>query len=165
MEKLKGNKLNVVFKNVWKDSSIHEQVLLFWESLNALPSQVNAKDRARQLVYVAINEGKVVAVTTAHEVNVKHLNNHIFFNFRVLIHPEFRIPGLVDKLCVLSRDFLQSLNKQGDSKAIGMITMAENKYLQQHRNEAVWPSSGFTFIGYSKAGKPIRICYFKGVEI
>lgn len=154
-----------MFENVWQDSALHDQVINFWQTLNALPQGVDPKERAKQLLFIARNEHQIIGVTTAHEVVVKHLNNNVFFNFRVLIHPQFRVPGLVDKLCVLSRDFLGSLNATKQTDSIGMITMAENKYLKQYRNEAVWPSSGFTFIGYSKAGSPIRILYFKGVEV
>ena len=161
----KGNKLDIVFKNVREDSSVHEKVIAFWKELQALPPQVDPNERAKQLLFVAENNDEVIAVTTTHRIHVKSLNNRPFFNFRVLIHPSFRIPGLVDKLCVLSRDFLESLWLEKQTDCIGMITLAENKHLQLHRNEAVWPSSGFTFIGFSKSGSPIRILYFKGAQV
>lgn len=156
---------NLAFENVWNDSSCHEEVISYWKELNVLPSGLDPNERAKQLLYTARSEEKIVGVTTVHDIVVKNLNNKPFFNFRVLLHPDYRMPGLVDKLCVLSRDFLEGLYLEGNSANIGMITLAENQSLVTHRNEAVWPSSGFTYIGKSKAGFPIRILYFKGAEI
>lgn len=165
METDKDNKHKVVFKSVWGDSSEDERVIAFWKGLNALPAEVDPIQRARELVFVAYAKKEVIGVTTANRILVKKLNNNPFFNFRVLIDPKYRIPGLVDKMCVLTRDFLEALHKEKKTDCIGMITLVQNSRLKSFRNEAVWPSSGFAYIGRSKAGHHIRILYFKGVYV
>lgn len=159
--------MNVVFKNIWeKDHAVlREKVMAFWKDLNALPQSVDIKERARQLVFVATDNDQVIGVTTAQKAKVAKLNNNNFYIFRTLIHPRYRIPGLVDKMAVLTRDFLESLYTSGKSECIGLITTIENEQLKQERREAVFPSTQLVFIGQTKAGHHVRLYYFKGAKI
>lgn len=158
--------MNILFKNVWeKDLDLKERVKKFWSDLSVLPDNVNIEERARQLVFVAVDEDKVIGVTTAHRARIPKLNNNHFYNFRTLVHPKYRIPGLVDKLAVLTRDFLETLYISGQSDCIGLITVIENEQLKQERREAVFSSTKMFFIGQTKAGHHIRLYYFKGAKI
>ncbi|MBL6449212.1 hypothetical protein JMN32_23080 [Fulvivirga sp. 29W222] len=158
--------MNILFKNVWeKDLDLKERVKEFWRQLKALPENVNVDERARQLVFVAVDDARVIGVTTAQRARIPKLNDNYFYNFRTLIHPKYRIPGLVDKLAVLTRDFLETLYISGQSDCIGLITLIENERLKQERREAVFPSTKMAFIGQTKAGHHIRLYYFKGAKI
>ncbi|MGD1958004.1 MAG: hypothetical protein ACFB2Y_04070 [Fulvivirga sp.] len=160
MQDNKSNKRDVHFKKVWGDSAESGQVIDFWNRLRALPKGEDALKRSEQIVFVAKHENQIIGVTTAHPIKVSKLNNNYFYNFRVLIDPEFRAPGLVDKLCVLTREFLSENREYNGVSCVGMITLVQNEYLKKFRNEMVWPSSGFTYIGKSNAGHHIRILYF-----
>ncbi|UII23801.1 hypothetical protein [Fulvivirga ligni] len=148
-------------------ASVHKQkVIDFWNHLHALPSGVNPEDRVKEVIYVAQNEeGQVIGVTTAVRNVVKKLNNSPMFLFRTLIHPTTRIPGLVDKLAVETKNYLQDQYLAGKTDCIGIIAAIQNKQLMAAKPEAVWPSTGLTFIGNNKDGSQIRVVYFEKAKI
>ncbi len=156
----------IVVENVWKLEHRREAVIRFWKQNGMQWTDEQYVKRSGQLVYVALNETEqIVAVTTAVPTAIRGLNNLNFFNFRILIDKDFRIPGLLDKMAVGTINFLEELfiNKQTD--CIGVITLMENEKLNNLRREAVLPSTGFVFIGNSKNGAQIRVKYFKGAKI
>ena len=160
------DKQNVVFENVWgKDvSGFEAQVRDLWKKHGG-PIGGSADDRLSQLAFAIRDpDGKVVGLSTAFKVHVKRLRNY-FFAIRLLIHPDFRIPGLTSKLLVLTRDFLESISHQDDPPAIGIITLVENRRIREKRNEAIWPASGMVYIGNSGEGHHIRVYYFKDARI
>jgi hypothetical protein len=157
----------LLFENRWlKDTAdIHESVLDLWKHHHG-PVGGNAEQRLRQLVFVIRNErGEVVGMSTAFKAYVKQLRNY-FYACRLMLVPDYRIPGLTSKLLVSTRDFLESLHPDEPvNPAIGLITLVENARIKENRNEAIWPASGMVYIGNSKEGHHIRVYYFKGVEI
>lgn len=158
---------NISFENVWrKDNTvIKRQVLDIWLRVVGLHPD-EAHQRIDQLVFVALNEKKeVIGISTAVKIYVKRLHNFLYA-FRCMLLPDYRIPGLTSKLLVMTRDFLEGIHEHdGDEKAIGVITLVENKKLREHRNEAVWPASRMVYIGDTREGVPIRVYYFKGARI
>jgi hypothetical protein len=161
------DKQNLVFENVWqKDvSEIGPQVLSIWNEYTG-PIGNAAQDRLRQLAFVVREQrGQVVGISTAFKVYVRQLRNY-FFAIRLMLVPDYRIPGLTSKLLVSTRDFLESIHDQEKTDpAIGIITLVENKRIQENRNEAIWPASGMVYIGNSGEGHHIRVYYFKGARI
>ena len=167
MESAQDNK-NLVFENLWKKDVNHisGQVLDVWKR-HAGPVGPKATERLGQLVFVVRNdEGDVVGISTAFKAYVKQLRNY-FFALRLMLIPEYRIPGLTSRLLVSTRDFLESIHghESIDEKAIGIITLVENQRLKEGRNEAIWPASRMIYIGNSREGHHIRVYYFKGARI
>jgi hypothetical protein len=159
-------KQNLKFENVWqKDvAAIKEESKAIWKKLNAV-EDTGMDERTNQLVYVVKNESdRVVALSTAFKAYIKQLRSHLYV-YRCLVTPDNRIPGLDAKLTKLTLDFLESIHLQDiEDKAIGVITLIKNPQLKQ-RNLAIWPASGFVYIGNSREGKHIRVYYFKGARI
>src|SRR5688500_12967112 len=133
-------KHNLVLENVWgKDLSlIRAQVLRVWNEQGG-PVGKLAEERLGQLAFVVKNtDGQVAGMSTAFKVYVKQLRNY-FFAVRLMLIPQYRVPGLASKLLVCTRDFLESINKYETSdQTIGIITLVENQNLKEKRNEAVW---------------------------
>lgn len=157
-------KQNLAFENWWeKDiAPLEDQILMIWRDHGG-PTGERARERLKEIVFVARDPGgRVVGLSTAFRVYVKQLRNY-FFALRVLIVPEYRIPGLTSKLVVQTRDFLESV--AANASAIGIITLVENPRLKKYRNEAIWPASGMVYIGNSGEGHHIRVYYFKGARI
>ena len=150
---------------IWQQSEHYAEVIQFWKDLNALPPQVKPEKRAEELVMVARANGKVAGVTTAFRSKIGFLNDNHFFVFRILIHPDHRVPGLASKLTVKTRDFLESLYTEKQTDCIGMIVYTDKKELMTLRREAVWRASKMVFIGTTREGKHIRLYYFKGARI
>lgn len=156
----------IEFVLLWdqEKSQYKERIIDFWKELQALPTNVSARDRLTEVVYVALLEGKVIGVNSAFEAKVAHLSNSPFINYRILLHPEFRIPGLVDKMGVLAIQYFNELYQSGTIQSVGVITLIENQWYKNNRREAVWPSTGFVYIGDSPAGHHIRLKYFDGAK-
>lgn len=155
-----------MIKNVWKNEVAKEAAIQFWKQNGMQWTDEQYVKRAEQLVYVALNDNEqIVGVTTAVPTAISGLNNLKFFNFRILIDKDFRIPGLLDKMAVETIDYLEELYINNQTDCIGVITLMENEKLNNLRREAVLPSTGFVFIGNSKNGAQIRVKYFKGAKI
>lgn len=157
----------VEFKILWEleERETRKAILNFWNGLNALPNTIDPEERLKEVVYVALMDNQVIGVTTAAMVRMKRLANNLFYNYRVLVHPKFRIPGLVDKLGVLTIAHFERLFAKGETSCIGMITLIENEAYKSNRREAIWPSTGFVYIGDSSAGHPIRVRYFDKAKV
>lgn len=158
---------NLVLENAWKKdiSEIRSQVLEIWWNSGG-PRGEKATERLSELVFVVRNnEGDVVGISTAFKAYVKRLRNH-FYALRLMLLPQYRIPGLTSKLLVETCGFLESIHDQDEKdKAIGVLTLVENERLKEKRNEAIWPASKMVYIGNSQDGHHLRVRYFKGARI
>jgi hypothetical protein len=154
--------------NVWMevDAELEAEITGFWSTHGMLSPEVNARERAKQVVLTVRHKGKLVGLTSADVVKFRQLNDNIFFLFRMIVLPEFRVPGIESKLIVATRDILEAFaERQTANRCIGMLTFVENPELIAKRREAVWPASKMVFIGNDKSGRQIRVVYFKGVRI
>ncbi len=151
------------FDLVWKDQTAKTLSVAFWNEVLKSPT-FNLHERADEVVFHVKLSNRIIAVSTAKEILAKEFNNNPFFSFRLLIHPAFRIPGLLDKLSVTTIEFLERLYIEQKSSCIGVITLIDNPDLLKRR-EAIFPSTGLTMAGYTKAGRQIRVRYFKGARI
>ena len=107
-----------------------------------------------------------MGLTSSDVVRFRQLNDNIFFLFRMIVLPAFRVPGIESKLIVATREILEAFSeKQTTNKCIGMLTFVENPQVIAARRAAVWPASKMVFIGNDKAGRQIRVYYFKGARI
>ncbi|HZY78336.1 MAG TPA: hypothetical protein VFE50_02350 [Cyclobacteriaceae bacterium] len=156
-------------ENIWRKDIPHvrDEIVAFWEANKLLPPGADARDRAMQVVLIVREPaaGKICGITSADVVQFKQLNNNNFFLFRIVIHPDFRVPGLVDKMLIETRDFLEEFSKTDPGRCVGLLTVVENPGLIKHRNEAVWPATKMVYIGNDKQGRHIRVYYFKGSRI
>ncbi len=159
------DKQNLVFENVWGTGSedIRRQVLALWKDHGG-PTGKAGEERVKQLVFVVRDGATVVGLSTSLKVYVRQLRNYLFA-VRLMVAPDFRVPGLEAKLVVITRDFLESIHAgDAENPAIGIIALVENPRLKA-RNEAVWRASRMVYIGNSAEGHHIRVYYFKGARI
>ena len=158
---------NLILHNFWKSdlADVRDQVTDLWR-LHGGPVGEEAERRLEQIVFVVrTQEGRVVGLSTAFKAYVKQLRNY-FFVFRLMIAPDYRIPGLTSRLLVSTRDFLESVSRNEPSAVpIGLLTLVQNPDLKKNRNEAVWPASKMVYIGNSPEGHHIRVYYFEHARI
>jgi len=151
--------------NVYQSTKFDKEIIKFWQSLNALPSSVSAQDRVGQVVCIVRIGNKIVGVSTAHRVQISQLNKNYFYNYRLMLHPEYRLPGLTEKVGVSTINILEDLFKSKNTDCIGMITLVENTAYKTHRKQAVWMATGFVYVGNSANGHHLRVRYFEGASI
>jgi len=167
-----GNKddRKVFWENIWQKTTpeLIREVMLFWEENKMIRPGFSTEERARQVVLIirSVRDHKIVGLSTADVVQFKQLNSNNFYLYRSIILPEYRHPGLPDKIIIETRDFLESFNRQVTVNCcIGLLAFVENPRFQQHRREAIWPASRMAYVGIDKQGRHIRVYYFKGATI
>lgn len=155
-------------QRVWQalDIDLTEEIVSFWVDNKALPSREAAAARVGQVVYVArSSSGQISAVTTAYLQHSEQLNNH-FYYMRVFVADASRRSQLGIELLRKVQSYFESLYQQGMlSPAIGLLMEVENPLLKKARNEAVWPTTNFVYIGNNAKGDHQRVYYFDGARI
>jgi len=158
--------MNFEFENQWilQSEQTRQEVIDFWNTHKLLKPDVSAIERAKEVVWVVRTPSKsIIGVSTAFKAHFKQLHNS-FYVFRCAIAPDFRIPGLLAKILVDTRDFLESIHKNDPDPCVGILTFVENQGVNANRR-AVWPASKMVYIGSTANGKQIRVYYFKGARI
>lgn len=136
-----------------------------WSSLNALDGNVDLEKRLQEIKFLAYRKEQLIGVSSAVRVIINQLEKKPFFNFRILVNPKESIPGLLEKLSVITIDWLEDQFLQDKTDCIGLVTLVENPEYKKHRRQAVWPATGFVFVGKSAKGHHVRVRYFKGAVV
>ena len=135
-----------------------------WKSNNLLPEESDPSRRSKQVVWAIFNDAdQVIGLSTAFPEFSKVLQNHVFM-FRCFILPDYRFPGLLTKLTVMTRDYLNSIYKTEDPQCIGMMSIIENERINEY-NKPIYKGGDMIFIGYTAKGMQMRIVYFDGATI
>lgn len=141
---------------------LQEKVVNFWLGLGVPQAQI--QERVGQIAFVVNQGGIVAAVLTVFETHSQRLK-HNFFAYRILVGESFRKKNLAGKVLNLANSFFEQKFLMGETKNIGAIINSENAAFNSYRNEAIWPATGFIFIGHSPEGGHIRVKYFREARV
>jgi len=153
---------------VWKqvDAELRAELVAFWREHRAIAAAADARARASQAVCIARDgRGTLVGVSTALPRMVPRLRQPMYYygNFIAAAH---RGQRLAAPFLMRSRSTLQVYNAGLQRpECIGILVELENRPLAAHRNQAHWSDVGFSFIGYSVRGLPLRVSYFDGARL
>ena len=156
--------------NAWgsNDQFIKDQAKDFWRRLNVIKREEVLARRAEQLVCMAYNsKEEVIAISTALKSKVKLLNDNFLYQYRCLVDPNYRVPGLDVHLTLESLKTLEETAKADEDKPIGVFVVVESEKLHGDKihRAAVWRAYKMYFIGYNTKDQPIRVYYFDGAKI
>jgi hypothetical protein len=142
-----------------------EDVLAMWGREGVLPRPL-AYRRIHQVSLVATTgDGRVAGVSTLYLSRNAQLRMDAWY-YRTFVAAEHRHSDLATHLIVRNRELLERRFTSGeDTRGAAMIFELQNEGLRRHLNMAVWPKSGFTFIGENPQGDHVRIFYFPGATI
>lgn len=147
------------------DPANDDAVLQFWEREGALAADSKAQDRLRQVVLDARDaDGRVAGVSTAVPITLPRLGQPTYY-FRCFVGKNWRNSRLVLQLLRRTCDVLEEFARAHDFPCIGVILELENSRFGQTLQRAVWPSTGFVFIGKSQRGLDLRVRYFRGAKL
>lgn len=140
-----------------------EDVIAMWISEGALGPE-DARRRARDVILVAVDrDDGVVGVSTAWLQDNPALRMPLW-NYRTFVAREHREGDIAFLLLHSTRDHLRERYEAGtDTRALGIVFEVQNEILKRARNQAVWPTSRFVFIGEDERGAHHRVHYFPGV--
>ena len=142
-----------------------EALAELWTREGAL-SPERARARVADARFVAIDrEDGVVGVATAQLTQNRHLGLPLW-SYRTYVAAPHREGDIAFLLLHATRDHLAELFASGrDARAAGMIMEVQNDILKRARNQGVWSTTRFAFIGEDEVGAHHRVCYFPGAVV
>lgn len=142
------------------------QAVDLWLREGVLP-EAEAKRRASELLLVALEEDSELAVGVCTTYLQTHPGLRMpLWYFRTFVAEAQREKDIAFHLLHAARDFHEQQFVSGaDRSGRGLYMEIENPLIQRYRNEAVWPSSRMTFVGYNKRGDHCRVYYFSGARL
>lgn len=143
-----------------------EAVIAFWSSQGVPLSPADANKRVREVLFLVLHEtdGLVGLCTVYLEYNERLRMN--LWHYRTFVAREHREADLAFHLLHHAREYLNQQFSSGmDTRAPGMMIEVENALIKKYRNEAIWPTSRFAFIGENERGDHCRVYYFPGARV
>lgn len=150
-----------------KTPALQAELIDFWVRTGALPTREQAEARVPQAMLLARAAvgGQIVAVSTVYVQFNQQLGHH-FYYFRCFVEEAHRRSALAINLLTLVYDELNTRFVAGEQPQIlGMVLEVQNAAINQHFTQAVWPRTGFVYIGRNAQGDYVRVAYFAGARI
>jgi hypothetical protein len=146
------------------DAGRSEQLVAMWTEGGAL-AEGTARERLNEAIFVAVDEEDgVVGVSTARLENVTHLGM-LMWIYRTFVAEGHREGDIAFLLLHRSRDELLERYTSGrDTQGAGMLMEVQNPILRKARNQGVWKTTRFAFIGEDEVGAHHRVFYFPGAH-
>jgi hypothetical protein len=140
-----------------------ERIAQLWVDEGAL-SPEKARARVGEVVLLALAGEEPVGVSTAWLQDNAHLGMTLW-NYRTFVARAHREGDIAFLLLHATRDELAARWADGtDTRASGMIMEVQNELLKRYRNQGVWTTSRFAFIGEDERGAHHRVFYFPGAH-
>lgn len=141
-----------------------DEVAGLWIREGAL-SEEAARSRIADVVMCAVDRDEgVVGVSTAWLQDNEHLGMRMW-NYRTFVAPAHRQGDIAFLLLHATRDELAERYASGaDVRASGILMEVQNEVLKRVRNQGVWATSRFAFIGEDERGAHHRVFYFPGAK-
>lgn len=160
--------MTFTYDTIWKKVSpeLTRELVAFWTEEKALLKSGNPELRAQQAVVAMRDEqGGIAAVCTAVIKTTPRLRQPLYY-FRIFCAAKYRGEHTSLPMLLASQKALLEYNLGLESpEAIGMLIEVENRMIASRFNEAFWPRTGFSFIGYSPRGMVLRAYYFPGFAL
>jgi len=117
---------------------------------------------AEILLLASDRAGRPAGVCTTVLRRVDQLGAELWYT-RVFVGAAHRRSHVALGLALAARDRLARRYASGaDRRAIGIVFEVESEILKRYFPDAVWPRTGFAFIGETPAGSHVRVFYFPG---
>jgi hypothetical protein len=147
------------------DSVTADDVLALWSREGVVADEV-ARRRIDQVQLVAVADGsEVVGVSSTFLERRPRLGVELW-NYRTFVASGYRHSSLAAQLLFGNLELLERRFVSGeDTRAQGLLFELENEDVMRGLNVAVWPQTGYTFIGENTRGSHVRVRYFPGAKI
>jgi hypothetical protein len=142
-----------------------EDVLALW-GRESVVADTAAERRIDQVELVAVaDDGELAGVSSVYLDRSPRLRMDLW-HYRTFVASRHRHSSLAAQLLFRNRERLEARYSSGaDRRAAGMIFELQNEGLMRTLNTAVWPRSGFMFIGETRHGTHVRLRYFEGARV
>lgn len=162
-----NEKSPIVFQAAWQraDPGLERDAVDYWTGTGVnLPKGVDPHERARQLCAVAYLEDRPVGVSTATIEMVPQFRSRMAM-YRCSVKLGLRHQPLSWRITEFSQSVLEqwSLEKPQE-KVMGLMAVMQSRELIT-RYPQVFGVANMTFAGFTPAGYPIRVFWFKHATI
>jgi hypothetical protein len=148
-----------------QDFALETAAIGFWRRNDLLPPRVDERARARQLSVVAYVGDEVAGVSTLVLRVIPQVKSKLAM-FRCSVSPAYRRFGVAAALAVASRDASEAwARRYPEHELKGMGCVVQGAELSEKKEQAVWPLSGLSLVGYNNRGEQIRVVWFKGATV
>jgi hypothetical protein len=147
------------------DSVTADDVLALW-AREGVVADAAAERRIDQVHLVAVaGEDEVAGVSTIYLDRSERLRMEMW-NYRTFVPSGHRHSSVGAQLLFGNLEVLERRFRSGaDTRAQGILFDLENEEVMKGLNTAVWPRTGYTFIGENPLGAHIRVRYFEGARV
>ena len=144
-----------------QDTVGERDVIDLWRRETGMPDE-EAKRRIHELLLVATLDGRLAGVSSAYLQLEPQLGMSLW-GYRAFVAASHRMETIALSLALVGYGHLRDRFLSGvDRRASGVLYVVENEGLQQRFADAIWPRTGFTFIGENERGDHVRVRYFPG---
>jgi len=154
--------------DVWQQASEQDRndARALWLEQGAINDEAAINQRLSQLCVLARGaDDRLLAISTAYEQLSPRLNNY-FYTMRMFVGQDARRAQIGFRLLHKLIEILESRFVSGEqTRSIGVLFELENQAVQKARPQAIWPTTGFVYVGNNARGDHIRVRYFKGACI
>ena len=142
-----------------------DDVLALWSS-EGVVAEAAARRRIDQVQLVAVADGsRVVGVSSAFLEQKPRLRVDLW-NYRTFVASSYRHSTVAAQLLFGNLELLEGRFVSGvDTRAQGILFELENEDVMRGLNVAVWPRTGYTFIGENTSGAHVRVRWFEGARV
>src|SRR3954447_7155315 len=147
------------------DSVSKDDVLALW-AREGVVADAAAQRRIDQVHLVAVaGENKIAGVSSIYLDRSERLRMDMW-NYRTFVPSGHRHSSVGAQLLFGNIEVLERRFRSGeDSRAQGILFDLENEDVMRGLNTAVWPLTGYTFIGENPLGAHTRVRYFEGARV
>jgi hypothetical protein len=157
----------ITFTAAWQkgDGNLETDAKAFWlRQKTILPRNVSADDRARELCAVAYRDGSPVGVSTATLEYIPRFRSRMAL-YRCAVETGLRHQPLSWRITEFSGEVLETWSvAHPEEKVMGLMAIIQSKELIM-RYPQVFAPANMLFTGFSAAGFPIRVAWFKHATI
>ena len=157
---------DITYKFAWRrnDAALEAGAIDFWNRLRLLPRNVRPEQRAKELCSVAIQNGSVIALTTATIEPVKQFRCRMV-TYRLSAQPAMRRRDVVAELTDFTRVQMEEWSLQHPEEGVmGLYAVIQGRQLVTQRPSVFWPAQ-MTFMGYTDTGHQVRVAWFRHATV
>ena len=134
------------------DAGLGQEIVDFWQRNRAIADPREAQRRSAEVVFtVRDSTGCLVGVSTVYEAKIQ--GDRRYFFYRMFIQPRDRVPGLMRRVVLATRDYLRDLRLPG--KPRGIVIVAENPKLTGRGMRRQFRRYGWQLLGRTPRGQDV----------
>ena len=150
--------MEIDYRNVWmkENATAKRDAFALWAELGVLPASADANTRGSQLCIAAYEGEKLAALSTAYFEVLPRLSERFAF-VRVLVGPDRRNEGVVNRLAIESYGVLEAWAEAHPEERVAgtaAIIVAPGAL------KGGYTKTGWVLVGYTDDDRPIAVRWF-----